>query len=427
MMKKSTINWITFSNDDIQQARKIIKDLGPDATVDVIGLGIPFESISNILFPATSTLHTRLRYQIFVPAIFYKMYQESYKKKLKDPPKRLYVLENSLREVLEASGYKKDVIGSHAKEKLRYWPSQTYWGGINTMKIFGESLPSRSDLFDLISGAHDGKIENDDGGIEHIDEDENVFVDNELHQIALSLFENNSFKSDIKFSLTKKEATFFYNLFQNIDIGVDTLLNEWIKGTHGGSAGLHKISGFFNIPKTGNRKLDDLLNKSQEYSRIAIGISHAYRYALCRHRAENILKKAGSKSEWRSYAQNNLDNLKNWMIDNKELKKWDIYGLKYSLSEYGEAEKVDPELISLCGSFIQLWNRYSSSTRLAHEFSSIAKKQEYFRRGSRSHFEDPFMAISENTKGLENKEGLFDFRFKQGKSNALDILKGLGK
>ena len=69
----SSINWITFDTKDVQKAREMLKELGPDSTVDSIGLGLPFEEISNILFPATSTLHTRLRYQIFVPGIMYKM------------------------------------------------------------------------------------------------------------------------------------------------------------------------------------------------------------------------------------------------------------------------------------------------------------------------------------------------------------------
>lgn len=96
----SSLNWITFKSEDVQKAREILKELGPDSTVDSIGLGLPLEEISNILFPATSTLHTRLRYQLFVPAIICKMYFEANKKPLKNPEKRLFELEVTLMNVM---------------------------------------------------------------------------------------------------------------------------------------------------------------------------------------------------------------------------------------------------------------------------------------------------------------------------------------
>ena len=136
----SSVNWVTFDTNDVQKAREILKDLGPDSTVDSIGLGMPFEEISNIFFPATSTLHTRLRYQIFVPAIFYKMYIESDRRIIKNPSKRLYDLEVDLMNVLLKNDPDGGVVGRVAREGLKYWPSQTYWGAISSMKIFGKRI-----------------------------------------------------------------------------------------------------------------------------------------------------------------------------------------------------------------------------------------------------------------------------------------------
>ena len=162
----SSINWVTFDIKDVQKAREILKDLGPDSTVDSIGLGNPFEEISNILFPATSTLHTRFRYQIFVPAIFYKMYTEAAGKPLKNPAGRLYKLEVQLMNILLDNDPDGGVIGKVAREGLKYWPSQTYWGAINTMKTFGPEPVDKNQLFDDLMHNERDVLLNDDGEIE---------------------------------------------------------------------------------------------------------------------------------------------------------------------------------------------------------------------------------------------------------------------
>ena len=66
---KSAIEWVVFHPEQVQEARKIMKDLKGDSTIDAMGFGAFFEPISDQFFPGTSTLHTWLRYHVFVFSI----------------------------------------------------------------------------------------------------------------------------------------------------------------------------------------------------------------------------------------------------------------------------------------------------------------------------------------------------------------------
>jgi len=419
----SNINWITFNEKDLQKANEILKDLGPDSTVDSIGLGIPFEEISNILFPATSTLHSRLRYQVFVPAIFYKMYLESAEKPLKNPGDYLYKCEVNLMRTLLENDPKGGVIGRIAQEGLKYWPSQTYWGAINAMKIFGSNSTNKKVFFDEVMHKGRNLIENDDGELEG--EIKQSFVwDKEFHKIVNELFRDNQFKPSTNFDLTKNEALFLKKKLNDIDIGPHTLLNQW---TNYKIEELESIKSFAEVPKTGNKQLDKLIEEAKNYSIIAMGITHAYRFVLCDFRANEVYKNfPEKKAEWDEYAKNNINNLKTWLKENKSLQSWNIGELDQVLRMYNSEGTIDSNLKKMVDTFQDIWKISSSAIDLAKRFSSDLKKFEEIRRRNRSHFIDWHMTIPENTQGLRgNSVMLFDYRFTQGRSNALDIVRGL--
>ena len=82
-------------------------------------------------------------------------------------------------------------------------------------------------------------------------------------------------------------------------------------------------------------------------------------------------------------------------------------------------------LIKMVDKFTKLWRSTKNSDQLANGFVTEVIKQEEYRRRNRSHFIDPLMTIPENTKGENYRDFMFDFRFTQGKDNALDIVKAL--
>ena len=63
----STFGWLAT---DMRQRRNMLEAIDQfkdETTVDDLGLGVIRDAISDTLFPGTSTLHTRIRYTLFVP------------------------------------------------------------------------------------------------------------------------------------------------------------------------------------------------------------------------------------------------------------------------------------------------------------------------------------------------------------------------
>src|SRR6266536_82451 len=100
-MSKTGLFWVNFDPSDLEKAKQFMDNMKGDKTIDVLGLSRSMEAVSNILFPATSTLHKRIRYQIFVPSIFLAMYARKGKF---DPEKMLKELEYQLQRTLIESG-----------------------------------------------------------------------------------------------------------------------------------------------------------------------------------------------------------------------------------------------------------------------------------------------------------------------------------
>ncbi|WP_127716727.1 DUF6361 family protein [Halobacteriovorax sp. HLS] len=423
VIPKSSVSWITLTPEDVQQAREVIRNLGGDSTVDSIGLGLPFEVISDIFFPGTSTLHTRIRYQIFVSGILYKMIIDSTSKskKIKDPKYLLDKYELQLQDILLKNDPDGGVIGKKSRENLKYWPSIIYWGGINTLKFFNESGVSKEDLYKEILGQGNNTVINDDGEVEG--DVKSVFnFDHQFANIVLNLFDDDTFKENTNFELTKEEALFYLSKFKNVSVGEDTLMNEWINSSY---KKIRVYSDFNQIEPTGNKKVDTLLEQAKNYSKFSMGINHAYRWALCKEVARRY-HDPELKDEWTQHQLNNQKYFENWLERNEELKQWSITQLKFAVKAYDIDDKVDGKLIDMFDTFKDLWNSGIDSQKFLESFEKTVREQEKHRRGNRSHFIDPTMSIPKLTQGQES-DYLFDFRFSQGFRNARDILKALEK
>ena len=137
MMSRSvqaiSVGWLDLSEEDRRRAEEYLSQFNEENTVDELGFGILRDAFADVFFPATSTIMTRARYLVFIPALCLVVERE----KLTGPAaeQRLTELENELRRSLEkqeSSG----VIGTVAKESLRRYPSSVYWSSLRRLGIF---------------------------------------------------------------------------------------------------------------------------------------------------------------------------------------------------------------------------------------------------------------------------------------------------
>jgi hypothetical protein len=130
----SSIAWLDNDSAAKERTNRILSLFSERESRDELGLGFVRDSISDLLFPGTSTLFTRLRYMLIVPWVY------KYLEELRVPSSkfvaRAEALERSLVDVLrENSGDVHGIIGAVAGASIKRLPSSIYWNGLGKWGI----------------------------------------------------------------------------------------------------------------------------------------------------------------------------------------------------------------------------------------------------------------------------------------------------
>ncbi len=127
----AVLAWLDHSEAEQQRAREIIRFFSQRETRDELGIGGIRDSLSDTLFPGTSTLLTRARYVLFIPWL----YREGARRGNVGPTLNDWVLrhERRLIEALRSGGDLDGLIGVDAGPAIKTLPSTIYW---NTLRQF---------------------------------------------------------------------------------------------------------------------------------------------------------------------------------------------------------------------------------------------------------------------------------------------------
>lgn len=129
----SQLGWIDFSrthHDKVMMVMDMFKEQG---VVDELGLGTIRDSLSDLLFPGTSTIQTRAKYFLLIPWIFQEIEASG---KTNTFLSELENLEIQFIKVLRSQTNNDGVIGRtlpNANPKRK--PSSIYWNGLKTYGI----------------------------------------------------------------------------------------------------------------------------------------------------------------------------------------------------------------------------------------------------------------------------------------------------
>ncbi|ANT61823.1 hypothetical protein AYJ57_15255 [Salipiger sp. CCB-MM3] len=123
----SALGWVSFGKAEAEAVQTLIGALSDSEARDELGLGSIRDGFSDLLFPGTSTVQTRLRYFLFLPQIFRELdlKRGDRKTRLREGEAALIT---RLQSLPEADTWL--LIGSEAGEKLKRMPSAVYWGGL---------------------------------------------------------------------------------------------------------------------------------------------------------------------------------------------------------------------------------------------------------------------------------------------------------
>lgn len=127
----SSLTWIDHDSAARDRTQRILALFRERESRDELGLGGVYGSISDQLFPGTSTIQTRLRYMLFVPWI----YRALPTKEGANRERLAKEAEQRLITELLGSADTKGVLGQRAREGLKRYPSDVYWAGLGIWGI----------------------------------------------------------------------------------------------------------------------------------------------------------------------------------------------------------------------------------------------------------------------------------------------------
>lgn len=128
----SQIGWVNFGRQEAEAVQALIGALTDSDARDELGLGTIRDGFSDLLFPGTSTVQTRLRYFVLLPGLFQKAAAKG-----GDAASALREVETQLIEDFLAKPDLdlKGLIGSEAQGALKRMPSAVYWSGLGAWQI----------------------------------------------------------------------------------------------------------------------------------------------------------------------------------------------------------------------------------------------------------------------------------------------------
>lgn len=133
-MSAIRIGWIDFSKEHRNKVISVMHLLTEPGAMDELGVGVVRDVFSNIFFPGTSTIQTRAKYFLIVPYLLYELERQ----KISNADEliiKLHKQETDLIPILMKGG-EDGIIGSFAGADLKRKPSDVYWNGISTFRIF---------------------------------------------------------------------------------------------------------------------------------------------------------------------------------------------------------------------------------------------------------------------------------------------------
>ncbi|MDO5759176.1 MAG: DUF6361 family protein, partial [Rhodobacterales bacterium] len=126
----SYISWVDFDPEARQKARELLAlSKSPNAR-DELGLATLRDGISDALFPATSTIHTKLRYMFFIPWLAQIAHQEN-----RRVSNHFETLEYDLIKALKKGHSGDGIIGGTTGDSLKRLPSSVYWAALESLGI----------------------------------------------------------------------------------------------------------------------------------------------------------------------------------------------------------------------------------------------------------------------------------------------------
>ena len=225
------LGWVDYSRQERETIKELLEILKDSSSVDELGVGIVRDSISDLLYPGTSVLHTRAKYYILVPALFKKAMRSSLTtasevRRLID--KDQYDIAQALRKVPDEKPA--GIIGGRSDKDVKMKPSRIYWNSMRTIGILNNPALSYDDACSAVASFNrkkqniELKKETDEDGGDALDAFQGVLTIFRAPCVQAAEDYIKEYMVNPTLNLTKDEAIYLKEQFLYMPIMKDTLM-----------------------------------------------------------------------------------------------------------------------------------------------------------------------------------------------------------
>lgn len=151
------LGWVDYSREERETIKELLKELGKSDSLDELGVGIVRDSISDLLYPGTSVLHTRAKYYILIPELFQKAMKSGLKTGSEvrnlintDQDKIARALRRAIDE--ETGTKAAGIIGGRSDRGVKMKPARIYWNALRTTEILCNPDMTFDDACSAVAG-----------------------------------------------------------------------------------------------------------------------------------------------------------------------------------------------------------------------------------------------------------------------------------
>lgn len=227
------LGWVDYSRQERETIKELLKVLGEGSSLDELGVGIVRDSISDLLYPGTSVLHTRAKYYVLIPALF----QKAKKSNLTTRTEVRRFIDTEQDKIARAlrrvkTGTKEaGIIGGRSDRAVKMKPTRIYWNGLRITGILLNPAMSYDDACSAVASFNkkkqniELKSESEDEGGDASDAGQGSFmIFNTPCKQSID-----EFMTKPTLYLTKEEAEYLREQFLQVPVMKNTLMEYCLK------------------------------------------------------------------------------------------------------------------------------------------------------------------------------------------------------
>lgn len=401
------IGWVDFSKEHRKRVLNVLSLLTQKGAVDELGIGVIRDRLADILFPGTSTIHTRAKYFFIVPWIMSDLEKQNLKPDLYLA--KLVDAENKMINVLKTSGGE-GIIGEISGERLKRKPSEIYWNALQTYGIFRHYGLNMSKYTQIAGQLNEEKIskkmllKSDDGA--PID-DRDAFGMSKLGPSWNIIEPPVNWQTNLDINLRLKEAQF---LKEKIITSPGSRNSLWANILKDYSEKAKDVSEFMQLApfvKHMSEKIQTDYKLALDFSRLINGAHIRFNVIFFRN-AEDKNQQAKYEKLWQVWVRE---------MHEFNFSGWDTKAFLYRLNVQQDGTKV----------FVTRWVDYAKNAGragLAELDSFITRREEMIKGRERSKLYRAKELASADTKSM-GIIGHLQYRWPNARRILRDIIEGL--